>query len=145
MALAIFDPKLVIVTYLGSPVLQFADGSMIEIAPIEDTTTMMIGNGGDAVISISPNRGMTIKLTLLASSPSNDDFSAALALLRTGLGIGPFSLEDLTGRTLVTAPNTWISRVPDIKYGKESTPMEWNLMTNDADVFIGGSNAIAAA
>lgn len=135
-----YDPQKLGISFMGSPIVGFDDGTFLEVERNEPAWKLTVGAGGESVRVRNQNNSAKIRFTLLATSPSNDMLSGAAEADRlTGTGIGTFMAKDILGRTLVLAPNTWVEKRAPIKYGKEHEPRVWELETDDVDDFIGGS------
>lgn len=137
---SVYDPKRVIVTVGGSPILGFASGTFIEVERSEDAVNLMVGTQGEYAWALNRNKSGTITLTLMHTAQSNDILSAmARAGELTGLGGRPLSVNDTNGRTLVSAPEVWVQKLPNLEYGNEVGNREWVLIAGDLDIAVGGN------
>lgn len=137
MALKTYNPSDHIVVMCGIRVTGFAE-NMIKIEYNQDAVTLKVGAQGDAVRMISQDRSAKITVTLLASSPTNAQFSALLEADRPrdrsrggGGGVAPSVIQDLNETVLAEATNTWIVKAPAMEAGKESGDLEWVFETDD--------------
>jgi hypothetical protein len=147
MALQTFSyaPDKVIVIVAGVPLTGYGEDNAIEVAPESDLSTSKVGIDGDVTRSISTDRRVTLTVRLMQSSPSNDYLSGLLGIdLITGGRLFPITVQHLTGRDLVVAPQAWLSRRPTLILGREAQEREWAFQTGALAVWIaGGSNFIA--
>ena len=73
---ATFDFALYAVTFNGIPIVQFKEGTSIEVTRSADDWKMEIGVLGEAGWSRQYNKSGDVKFTLMQTSPSNDVLSA---------------------------------------------------------------------
>lgn len=136
-----FDPKLVVVNFAGQRLLMLAEGQHITAERDEDAYAKTVGTGGDVIRSRNNNRSGSVKLSIMASSPSNDFLSAmARADELGGAGGGGLDIADLNGTTVVTAPQAWVKKIPGLVVAKDAADMtrEWEFDCAELDIFIGG-------
>jgi hypothetical protein len=145
MLLKPYNPSQIIAVLVGVPIVGIADGTFLKIAYATDAITHKTGEGGDVVRMVSQDRTALITVTLLASSPSNAALQAMADADRprdrskpAGLGVAPSTVKDLNGSVLAQAANSWIVKVPDVEFGKESANREWSIATDDLAMFHGG-------
>jgi len=134
-----YDSKQILQSFLGNILVDFAEDSFVTIAWDTESFTDKVGADGFVVRSRQSDNRATITIRLSQRSPSNAIlFAAHKADRATGRGVGPYIIKDLGGQTLITAPNTWVQKRPDVEFGKDAGEMEWVLRTSNADGFIGG-------
>ncbi len=137
---ALYDPAQILMTFLGTPIIGYADDTFVEVERNEDAFTLHVGSDGETARSRSQNRSGTITFTLMQTSPSNDVLSAAAAAdERTGTGIGPCFIKDNGGRSLVNAPNTWVRKLPTMGFAKQAGTRSWTLESDNIDALVGGN------
>lgn len=126
----------------GIPLSGMADDTFVEIAPVADRVSAMVGADGEIARSINPNRMHTVTITLQATSASNDILSGLAAVddMTSGGGVFPISVQDLSGRTLFAASQAWVSALPTITFGAEAGTREWTLTTGQPSAFMVGGN-----
>jgi hypothetical protein len=124
--LTTYDPEKVILTFGGTPLSGWAEGSFIDIAQAAKAYTRKTGADGETVRSKSANKCNDVTVTLQQSSLSNDYLSAMNQKDRaTGRNTLPLSITDLNGKTLMFWPQAWVE-VPDSwGYGAEVTDRAW--------------------
>jgi hypothetical protein len=144
MPMRTYSPDQIAVNFGGIRFSGFASGTFVEVERDEDAFTPVIGADGFSTRTQSKNRGATITVTLMASSPTNDLLmGVAIADEMSRTGVREFSLEELNGGTRMTAARTWIQKRPKIEFGKELTDRTWVFRTDAAaDYFVGGINPL---
>lgn len=144
MALRIYDPKDVVITFgSAGEVTGFADGSFVSIEFNEDFYSLQIGSDGEGTRSKSNNLSARITITLMQDSPSNDDLSTILkADLEADAIADGIQVKDLNGTSLYIAEKAWIVRYPTSEFGREATGREWIIETDnlaDEQTNVGGN------
>lgn len=141
-----YDPAKVRITFAGSPISGFADGTFITAARRNPTWTMTSGADGETARSKSNDRTGTVVITLLQSSQSNDALSAKAILdEQFGTGIGAILIQDLFGTTLVQGEVGFVEKPADVVLAKEVEAREWTLLVDRLNIFVGGSLVAASA
>ena len=139
-----FDPKKVSIVF-GTYIAKGFSDSMITITKTSEAFTMVVGADGEATRVKSNDGSATITLTFLQSSPTNDALSTiATADALSNLGVFPFFLKDNLGTTLATAATCFISKLPDMTFGKTQNDRVWNIMTDNLLMFVGGQSTTTA-
>lgn len=135
-----YDPGQVIVTFLGTPLHGFADGTFVKVTRNEEAFKLQVGADGEAARVRNRNRSGQVAITLQQTSVSNDVLSAAAALdeLAAG-GTGALLIKDLNGTTLVSALVAWVRKIPEAELGNELGQREWVLETGVLAAFVGGN------
>ena len=83
---------------------------------------------------------MKVTIKLKSTSDSNDVFSNTHSLDKeTGKGIMPLLVKDLSGRMMLFAGETWVTKLPTVSREKEAGTNEWILETGSAEMFVGGN------
>jgi len=139
-----FDAKQVSVI-CGPYIIKGFSESMISVTRTTDAFTMIVGADGEATRVKSNDNSATITITLQQGSPSNDQLSLIASADRlSSTGIFPFLLKDNLGTTLMSAASCFISKVPDMVFGKTHNDRVWTIMTDDLIVFVGGQTQSGA-
>lgn len=130
MSVKNFDPSRHAVSFLGIQILDFQEGTWIDVERHEDQFTSKAGSLGDVVVNRSLDRRGKITLTLMSTGQTNDLLSAILADaeqfgLISGLTLGTFSLKELNGFTRVHTESAWIMKQPKIERGNQSGSSVW--------------------
>jgi hypothetical protein len=140
MAITTYDPKQVVVSFLGNLLTGYAAGSFVTATRAADTFTLHVGADGEAVRTRSANRSGTVTVRLVQTSPANDFLAAAAAADElSGAGVGPIFVKDLGGRTLAAAQNAWVKKPAVIDFGADVGTREWAFETDELIVFPAGS------
>lgn len=140
MAVKTFDPKQVVLAFGGVPISGYADGEFISIEQTSDAFTMSSGADGDVSRVRNNDDTATLTLTLAMTSPSNDVLSGFLeADKRTGAGVVPIAIKDLSGRTTAASGNAWVRRAPTANFGKEVSTREWTIDIANLVLLVGGN------
>lgn len=136
-----YIPKKVSVVY-GATVLEgLAEDSFVDAEFMTDAWTDVVSNEGKVTrIGTSDRRG-TIKVTLQASSDSNDYLSAMYyADLLSGKGTLPIAVKDNNGTDLVTGAEAWIKKMPKMAKGKDLGKNEWEFHVAEMVQFLGSND-----
>ena len=125
----------------GIPMTGLAPDTFVSIAPMSDMVTSQVGADGEVARSRNADRRVTIEITLLGSSVSNDALSGMVAADElSGSAMFPVTVQDLRGTTMFGAPQSWIRRVPDVGFGGEVGTRTWTLEAGaPSNHYIGGS------
>lgn len=135
MAFAQIDPKQVIITMGGSPISGFPDGTYISIAFDADQYSKKTGADGLTTRVKSNNYSGAITITLQQSSSGNDLLNSFWNSDRQGnLGVAPLFIKDFQGRTMWSAQNAWVRKLPDQAFSLETENREWII---DCDELVG--------
>lgn len=136
-----YDPKEILAVFNGILITGYAEDSFLSAAMDEDAFTKKTGAGGEVVRTRSNNRGGSVTFTLMQSSPVNDLLSAmGIGDRLAGSGVGPLSVKDNLGTTVIAAENAWIKKVSDVEFGKEAGSREWVIDCEALEIFSGGAN-----
>lgn len=130
-----YNPKKVTISLGSHIVSSYADDSFITIDPNGDGITKKVGCDGEILRSVSPDDTYVIKLALLQSSPTNawlqQHFNADV---KSGNGMFPVLIKDLTGSVKFSATKAWVAKAVSRGYGKESSNREWEIHTGSASM-----------
>lgn len=135
-----YDPKLIIVTFGVTPIFGFAEGTFLSVERNGDGFEKSKGADG-TVDRINKNAfdGM-ITLTIKQTSLTNDALSAIFnADQLSNAGVFPMLVKDLNGLTLVSAPQAWIKKDPNMEYSDSLGTREWAFDTGPFAVLQGGN------
>lgn len=135
-----YSPDKVVVLVGGVPMQGYAEDTFFEIAPMSDLVTSQAGADGEIARSLNTDRRGEATITLQQTSPSNDVLSGLATLdgLTAG-GVFPVMVQDLMGRTLAVSSQAWISRLPNVTFGREVADREWKITGVFSVYTIGGS------
>ena len=137
MSFAEYDASQVIVTFNGSVLSGYADGTFVTVEFDEQQWNKVTGADGLTQRSKTGNYAGSVTVTLLNGSPSNDVLSSAWNSDRVSNdGSGPLTVRDLSGNTIWTAKNAWVQQMPSQGFAKDAENREWVL---DCDALTGGA------
>lgn len=106
----------------------------ISIAPLADKGTMMIGADGSALFSVSANRGATITLRLMHTSPTHRLLMQKLKrqqALASPVTAFPVTAYDTASGEGGTADKCFIQTAPTDQKGINAVAREWVLVTGE--------------
>jgi len=139
MALKTFDPSQLSVVIGTSPIVGFAEDTMISIETEDqqyNDNTDIHGN----VTRYKVNRNTAkVTITLTESSSSNDLLSNYAELDRSSdAGTFPIMIKDPNGTSLFISTSSYVQQVPNVEFGMEAKTREWVLKATNTSNFIGG-------
>jgi hypothetical protein len=121
----------------------YADGSFVKIERDNDGRFIVHkGTDGSITRSKALDKLHKVSIKLSRSSAANDKLSALINLddaADNGAGVGPFLLQDLSGRALFAGARGWVHKDPDVELDREQTDSEWIIMVADLRRFDGGN------
>lgn len=106
----------------------------ISIAPLADKGTMLIGADGSAMFSVSANKGATITLRLMHTSPTHRLLMQKLKrqqALASPATAFPVTAYDTSSGEGGTADKCFIMTAPTDTKGTNATVREWVLVTGE--------------
>lgn len=126
MSFASYDASQVIVTFAGSIISGYADGTFVTVEFDEQQYNKVTGADGLTQRSKTGNYAGSVTITLMNGSASNDVLSVAWNTDRvSNSGKGALLVKDLSGRTLWQAKNAWVRQMPSQGFGKDAENREW--------------------
>lgn len=135
-----YDPKKVNVIFAGSEITGFSEDDFVDVEPMGEGIKSVIGADGEVARSMDPDTRVKVTLKLTSASGANDTLTAQYKLDQaTGKGIAPLLVKDLSGSTLLSAAQAWVTKLPKKTNGKEVGTVEWELETGPADYTVGGN------
>ena len=137
-----YDPKKHIIIFGAKQITGFADDSIVSIAPSGEGFQKYVGADGEVGRSIDPNETFEVTISLATSSKSNEYFSEMYNIDRkTGAGMLPLMIKDLSGATMFFAEQAWVQNFPEGGRGRTIDTMEWVLDTGQVnDPILGGND-----
>lgn len=136
-----YDPKQIVVTFNGVPIVGFADGTFISVSPSGDRFTKTVGADGEVGRSKSNDNTSEVTITLLQTSLSNDYLNSQMLLDKlTNSGKGTLQIKDMAGTSVHFWKEAWIKTPPDGEYSKEISERSWVFDTGQADIEVFGGN-----
>lgn len=138
-----YDPAKIVIVFGDVSVHGFTDGDFVTAKYDGPQYFKILGIDGEVCRSRNPSKAGSVEITLLSSSPANDELSDILQNIQiNGDTIAvPMSINDLSGRSLLTASKSWIKESPDLVFGKEISDRKWVIDCADLEIFYGGSDS----
>lgn len=129
-----YNPLKVMIALGNHAVTGYAEDSFVTIEPLGDGVTSKAGCDGEIVRNVDPNSRYTIKLALLASSPTSKWLSNKFYMdKKNGNGTFPVLVKDITGKDKFSTEAAWVTKPASITKGKEASNKEWTLETGQAE------------
>lgn len=130
----------VVVTFRGLIIMGTAPGTFVSVERAVDTFTKQVGSDGSVARARSADKSGSVTLTLMATSPSNDQLSqVAKEDEEFGTGVGPIMVKDLLGNTLCASQFAWIRKPPTVEFGGEVGDREWAIDCDRLEMLAGGA------
>lgn len=143
MSLKIYDANEVTISIAGIPIESgFDDGEFLRIEQEADDFVDKVGTDGEVTRSKSNDRRATVTILLMQSSASNallSGLSNVDRLAGNGAGVGPFLCRDRQGTALFAGAECWISKPPNVAFGREASAREWTLRVASLERFDGSN------
>ena len=135
-----YDPKKIIIIFGVRRLTGMSDDSIVSIKPNGEGLQPYVGADGDVARSLDPDATYEVTVSLNTTSNSNDYLSNMYNYDRkTGNGIAPLLIKDLAGTTLFSAPEAWVSNMPEASRGLTVDTQEWVFHTGQVEeAIIGG-------
>lgn len=130
----------------GFPINGIQDGSEVTIEMDEDATTRQVDNDGrNVTFNRTNNKMATVTFTLNEGVAGNDFLSGVYQAFQNGLpsGVLPIAFKDNNGRSIFASTSCTVQSLPSLGGGREAGGRKWVLGTGQAEIFIGGSEAVA--
>lgn len=121
-----YSPKKVQVIIGNAILTGFAKGSFVVVEKKEDDFEPAIGSDGEVARTQSADESGSVTITLMQTSASNDimtDLRDADKL--SGEDVFPIMIKDGSGRTIVTANEAWIRKVPNSDFADKAKERVW--------------------
>ena len=135
-----YDPKKIIIIFGVRQLTGMSEDSIVSIKPNGEGLQTYVGADGEVARSLDPDATYEVTVSLNTTSNSNDYLSNMYNYDReTGNGIAPLLIKDLAGTTLFSAPEAWVSNMPEASRGLTVDKQEWVFRTGQVeDAIIGG-------
>lgn len=136
-----YAPDKILMLVGAVPMTGYAEDTFVEIAPNADLSSIQVGADGEVARSIGTNKTCTVTLTLQQTSPSNDVLSSLIEVdALTGGQLFPLTVQDLLGRSIFVVSQAWISRRPNIAFGREAGTRAWTILTGAPSAWFSGGS-----
>lgn len=140
-AIKTYSPDKVSIVFGGSILGGYADDTFVKIETSVEAFTKHVGADGEVTRTRNADKSGKVTVTLKQTSDSNDVMSAYYLADTTSLqGYLPIIVKDNLGRTLAAGSSSWVSKMADSEYGKESGDREWIIEVADLQYFVGGND-----
>ncbi len=140
-----FSFKNVVASIAGQRIVGFWEGdNAVEIAPVEDAGSLMVGADGDALYSVYAGNPHTVILRLQHTSPSHEFLLQKLKELKAdtprmdGFSI---SVRDIRSNDGGSSARAFIQGEATVSFGKAGSIREWTLVCGDWESNVTTSNA----
>ncbi len=136
-----YDPDLVAVIFANVLMDGWGTDAFVSVTRNSAAYTTTVGVDGKVARNKMLDESAVVTIRLKQDSNVNDQLSTIYNLDRNtagGAGVGPFTIRDNNGRTLLHAPEAWIQSPPDVEFAKETDQYEWNIECARLSYFVGG-------
>jgi len=138
-----YNPDDNVLIAMGITVKEFAKGSFIKASWSEDDFVTEQGHHGSIIRAKVPNAIVEVTCTLMQGSPSNEELSNARnSDYRDGAGAAAGSIVDTNGTTSLSAPTTYVKKMPDLGLGSEVEAVEWTFIFAGVGDAVIGTNRL---
>lgn len=140
MPVSNYDPGKVAVI-VGAKILSgYSDDAQVSIERMTATFAESVGSDGHVTRSASRDYRGTITVTLMQSSPSNDDLTAlALADELNGSGMFPVIVRDASGTTICSGDAAWVTQIASAEFGRSISNRTWTIRVATLVMNVGGN------
>lgn len=142
MGVKFYDPDMYVVSMGGVRIQGFADGEFFTYKRAAKAFERVTGTDGETARSKSNNKCMDLTVKLLQTSASNLYLSTlhnADLNGPNGAGVAPFLVQDLQGKTVLSAQQSWVTKAPDGSADRTAKPREWEIETGICEIIEGGN------
>ena len=134
-----YDAKMVIITFAGVIITDFADGDFISITYPEGFEAVEGADGSENRNNTNKS-GADVTITVSQTSAANDLLSALhTADKLSNAGKGALSIKDLNGTSLIFSPQAYIKKYADFTDGNALGTRAWELRAPFAITNIGSN------
>lgn len=121
-----YSPKKVQIIVADQILTGIAKGSFVVVEKKEDDFTTEIGSDGEGARTQSADESGSITITLMQTSASNDILNALRdADKASGASVFGLMVKDGSGRSIYTAAEAWIRKVPNSEFSDQKTERAW--------------------
>lgn len=138
---AVYSFKDVICLVAGIPITGFAKANdCIIVKRRSPVGNLTVGADGKGTFAKSADKSYEITLKLMDTSNSNAVLQEILSTSDyIGTVIFPVQIQNLNGLDRTSCDGAMISMQPDLTQGEDTNVREWVMVTNSADVYVGGN------
>jgi len=135
-----YGAKKVQVIYGGIALTGFMEDSFVDVERNSDSFTLMVGADGEGARAANADKSGKIKLLFLQTSIANDILSANLITDElSNTNSKSLMVKDGSGRTVINAPETWITKPPQVVFSKGIEGREWTLESDAVAMGVAGN------
>lgn len=129
MLIGTYDPKKVTLNISGLLISGYHEGTFIKVERLDpEIYKTHVGAHGEVARTKNPNQAGKITFTLKGTSPSNK----YLDQMKNSPSPFPFGLKNNSdGKFMAGAANSWLSKDPNVEFGAEELPIEWELTCDE--------------
>lgn len=127
---AFYDPDQVLCYFNGILMQGFAEDEAIAVEQMSPGFEDVVGVDGEVARSKTNDRRIKVTVKLLQTSLTNLAMSAIHETdlnAPAGAGVGAFSMQDLSGATIVEGPQAWIVSYPPNSMARTAKAREWEI------------------
>lgn len=133
-----YDPAKVIITIDGVSLHGFTDGDFFTAKYDDDRYTKIKGIDGEVGRVRNLSTSGVLEFTLSAASKANDELNV-FNPDNGYISVCPISIVDLSGRTVISATESWLKTAPEITMGKDVGECKWVFDCARMEIFAGGA------
>lgn len=130
-------------TGLSYRVVGFMEDSVVTVTPTVDRMTPYNGADATGARIVSGNTSASIVLTLQQTSPSNDVLTQLHqrdTRSRRNEGLFSVMVKDASGRSVVSARQAYIGKLPEMAFTNGMSVREWTIYAFNAEMYVGGNS-----
>lgn len=137
-----YNPAKVTISVGSKIVILRGESVFVKASRNKDAVGLKMSSDGIGTRVIDPDHSGRIEVTLVGSSPSNDDFQEiAQQDEDTNDGVVPVTVEDTTGTALASCQQGWVVKIPDLEKAKEMGEVTWIIETDNLELVQGGTTS----
>lgn len=142
MSLWTYSPEDVTILLAGIiPVEGYVDGTFVSIQ--KDMQPFTSANTADGTMSRlhRPSANYSLRLGLLATSPTNDILSKLMQIDEiTKMGKFPILIKDQLGTSFFFSATSWIEAPAHLTYSTDGGERDWLIRCSQASINVGGND-----
>lgn len=133
-----YAPKEIVMSSYGFDITGFSESEMIDVSWDNENYTTEVGCNGEAFMSRSGSLSGTVTIHLLSNSPANGILEGVYlaneivynlvpqeADTLRSLLTGGLSIHNHNNGNIVLAPHAYLSKIPELKFGKDTGTRTW--------------------
>lgn len=140
-----YDPKKHVITFGGKAInAGIVDGTFFSLTRTSPTLSLRGGSDGGQTMVVNNDRSATFEVTYRAGSQTNDVLEDLRQPQDSEPGVyevGTLLLKDMSGRTVISDENAFITTTPDVEGSQDEPSRTWQLMLPKPTITVRGSLA----